>query len=68
MFIVTKLSTGKVHVTSSRYSYKTLCGQSCQSNIVNDCSHGFGSIRNTNEILNVPEVTCKKCMKLNHRR
>jgi len=68
MFIVRKLSTGKVHATSSRDSHETTCGQPCRSNIINECNHGFGSIKNTNEILNVPEVTCKKCIKLNHRR
>lgn len=64
LFIVKKLSSGKVHIAESRDSYKTLCGQICQSNLVNDCNNGFGNIKNVNEILNVPEVTCKRCLKL----
>lgn len=64
MFFVRKFSTGKVHITESRDSYKTLCGQSCQSNIVNNCNNGFGTITSMNEILNKPEITCKRCLKI----
>lgn len=64
MFIVTKISSGKVHIVKSKDSYRTLCGQSCQSNIVNECNNGFGYIKNTEEILNVPKITCKKCLEI----
>jgi len=67
LFIVTKFSTGKVHITESKESFKTLCGQTCKTNIINDCNNGFGNIRDANEILNVPKVTCKKCLDLFHR-
>ncbi|KZM54928.1 hypothetical protein A3Q35_13300 [Aeribacillus pallidus] len=68
MFIVTKLSTGKVHITDSKDSFKTLCGQYCKSNIINDCNNGFGDIKDTSKILNVTKVTCKKCLKLFNKK
>lgn len=68
MFIVRKLSTNKVHITSSKDSYNTLCGQPCQSNLINDCNNGFGDIKSVDELMNVPDVTCKKCREINDRR
>lgn len=64
MYVVTKFSTGKVHNTESKSSFRTLCGKNCVSGRVNDSNNGFSDIQDTDRILNVPEVTCKKCLEI----
>ena len=62
MFIVRHLKSMKVHSVKNEESRNTLCGKPCVSNIVNDCNYGFTYIRNTDDMVNKPKVTCKLCL------
>ena len=64
MYVVRKLTTGTVHVVPHKESYKTLGGKLCQSNVINDCNHGFGSIKHMDDILNKPKISCLVCRRM----
>ena len=68
MYIVKNLRTSTVHIVESRDSYSTLCGKKCQSNVVNNLNYGFATIKNIKDILNVPKITCKKCITINNKK
>jgi len=64
VYFVRKLSTGTYHLAESEESFKTLCGDKCKSNLVNDANNGFGTIKNIKNVLNKPKITCKKCREI----